>query len=493
MAEDVVPAIEWEPLSLGKPWRFDLPPTNAIGQDFSTLELTRDADWGLSALAAGQAAQAMPSPLPDPKLLAGQMIAPIPSLEAGQPERSLTLTDVHLGASSGDFSGAIRRDVSARGARICFGKLDDALPATKTCFVWCLNGPRSEFSFTITTNRDRTFRYSRTRTGFPDRVRELGGCGFAVDAINVPVPTPGGSQSVLAIVPKAAGIDESLRAVALEFCLPDPPGLPAWETLDLYLAGLSFVLGRRLIPVGYTLFDGAARQRLHELRAAWAVDLTSECRRPSCPPVDVDEVAIAALTPRFVERSSEFALLDAMWLIWLASFVPLEAALPNLSAALECVMNAWFKSTKTKSAGKYMSDDQWRAVSKDPLSSLSAALTGHPFADRIGRRAQGANSFGVNERFERFFDEIGLVVGPVETKAIGARNKAAHGGSFTAAQYQWLGDTVRAYRTTLSRVILKLLDWEQTYVDYSTHGFPSRPLNDPLGGPTGDGQAAISG
>jgi hypothetical protein len=104
------------------------------------------------------------------------------------------------------------------------------------------------------------------------------------------------------------------------------------------------------------------------------------------------------------------------------------------------------------------------------------------------RRSSCSNQFGVNERFDQFFAELGLRVGDVERDAIRARNKAAHGGTYKRSAHRQLLNCTKAYRTLLHRTILKIIGWEGEYTDYSTYGFPDRPLDAPLGGPEGDGK-----
>jgi len=38
----------------------------------------------------------------------------------------------------------------------------------------------------------------------------------------------------------------------------------------------------------------------------------------------------------------------------------------------------------------------------------------------------------------------------------------------------------------LNRLLLKLLEYDGIYVDYSTDSFPVRNINEPLGGPNND-------
>ncbi len=473
----VLPQIEWEPLSVGGLWKFDLPENTSVGPEFQTIEVSRAPDWRIQATALGIAKGRMPDVAPR-NLQAGQVIVPEPEVSATRGSTLLTLREANLGGISGKLVGEWRRHLSAASGRIVFGDPGEALNRAETCFVWCLNGPREEFPFTKGTERKRALRFERDRVGIPKRVRELEDFGISFDTVAVPPPESGITPAALAFVPKGVMQDDDLRPVSLEFRLKTPAILPEWPVLDVHLQALSFFIGRRLIPVGYTLFDNEARQTLHELRSAWSVDLQADCARPSMHPVPLDdpETLFARLVPRFAENAKSLGLLDAMWLVWLSHAVPLEASLPSLATSLEGIMSAWFRSTKTKSKGKYMPDKDWLTISDEAVKNLQQALGAHPHAARITRRVQGANNFGVNERFEQFFDEIRLPVGAVELAAIRARNKAAHGGSFTALEYQALGDMVRAYHTIIHRVILKLLQWDGLYVDYSTYGFPSRPL-----------------
>lgn len=494
MVDDLVlPTAEWEPLSLGDEWTFNLPPLDPAHHDgsiYTKVSLSRDPEWHLLGRAQGERKPG--APILDPvQLRAGELVTPLPELICPNVTgTTATLRDVYLSNSSSNMAGESTLMLRPQRATIVFGALDEALKATKTCSIWCLNGSHSDFPFSLTTERKRVTRYERRRQGFPDRVNELDAFGFELDSIELPPPLCGAKPCAFSKGPQELPIDTELLPASIEFEWEAPSEEPKLAEFEHYLAAIGFVIGRRLIPVGLTLFDEQARQRLHVLRSAWSVDLREEVRRPSRPPTSISAASLSTLIPKFVARAVEFGLSDALWLVWLSSSVPMDAALPNLATALECVMTAWFRSTKTKSHAKYLDDKTWAGLSEKPLADLGTTLGERANADRILRRVKGANNFGVNERFERFFEEIELPVGEVELRAIASRNKAAHGGSFTASKYQSLSDTVLAYRTLFSRVVLKLLDWDSSYIDYSSYGFPIRALKDLAGGPAGDGKAA---
>ncbi len=453
------------------------------------MTVFRDTDWRLRANEDGHPDSYFNNPARK-SLPSGKVIPSIPQLEASTSAGAkLVLRDVDVVGEEGDaIFGSLHRKLCAQKGQITPVHPGSVIAAASTCRIWCLNGPRQDFQFTTWTQRDGTGRNERKRNEVISWPQDLLSKGMTRDAFAVPAPRFGVvGPTVLARVPKDVGIQDSLHACVIEFMLPDPPISPSWDEVDEYLCGLSFVLGARLIPLGYTLFDAAERPLVHELRSGWRV---SDCGLSALPPVAPGEPAFSELVPPFLMGLEDFDLKAAMRLVWLAESMPREAALPVYGAALECVVNAWFKSSKSKSGGKHMQDTEWKGLSEEPMKQLADALGKGEIAERILRRARSVNNFGANEKFEQFFSEVELKIDNVERAAMKARNRPAHGGGYSPAQCQPLVDTIAAYRTLVGRVILQMLGWTGNYVDYSTYGWPDRPLGDPLGGPNGDRAAA---
>ena len=188
----------------------------------------------------------------------------------------------------------------------------------------------------------------------------------------------------------------------------------------------------------------------------------------------------------YIKHRDELALSDTMWLLWLANLVPVGSSLVYLSAAMENLMTAWFKSTKSKLGGTYMPPKEWDPVIKGPLDILQTNLIGNQYSDRILRKVNNANNFGPNERFEYFFDEISLPIGDVEKSAIKARNRFAHGIEKDVNKIENIVAADRAFKTLLNRSLLKVLGYDGEYIDYSSYSHPTRKLNEPIGGRDGD-------
>jgi hypothetical protein len=133
------------------------------------------------------------------------------------------------------------------------------------------------------------------------------------------------------------------------------------------------------------------------------------------------------------------------------------------------MMNAWVASKRSRTGGVYMEKTAFQQRFAGRLSGFATAAEGLVYGDRIVRRANGANAMGVNERFEVFFEELGLPIDKGERAVIRARNVPAHGRHFSQPQQDqlWLG---AGYRTLLNRAILKALGYAGQYVDYSAPG-----------------------
>lgn len=495
MSRGIFAGFEWEPLSIAGTMDFDLPVDCTLGSDLATFtgfSMAWDAAWLLSGSARGAMNGKFRPPSGGNGIRKGEIVEPIAEVLFSAKDGTVgRLRDVYVGSATFLGSGEATLVIRPQQAAFWIDSIQAALDATRSCSIWCINGPSKEFPFSLWTTRSQSYEFSRSRKGFISRKRSGRGECSALDAIQLPAPKiTGTGVCFLTMTPKQLALDHRIRPVALEFVWEKPVQEPQISELSGYLMAVGFVVGRNLIPIGISLFSDESYQVFRCIQSASVLDISAAVVHASMPPVVVDEEGLAKLIPALEGQGDELGLFDAIGKIWLAQSVPVEAALPNLASALECIMNAWFRSNKTKSGGKYLADRDWSLLSKPSLDTLDAALQGQPNAARMVRRAASANNFGVNERFERFFDEIGLPVGDVELKAIQARNKAAHGGGFTSSQMQGLVDTFRAYRVLLSRVILKLLEWERDYIDYSTYGFPSRDLGDPAGGPEGDGVAA---
>jgi hypothetical protein len=494
--DSLLPEIEWEPLL--KPWSGVFAPGGMLGPCLQTFEVSRGGDWRLSGQAAGRRppdfkGAALPRYLTRP----GELIPAMPIIDGMDVMQSarIQMRDVYVDGETTTSDGEVSARLSMGYVIIDLGP--SSLGDTRAR-IWFLNGPGpNDLTFVRRTERSCEEHYRRERGSDCTEVRALRGTETATDYIHVPLPDAGIGQAIFASAPKGLVADD-LKPCSVEFRLADPAHRPEWTELEFYRDALSFALGRQLLPIGLSLFDGRAQPIFHNLRSGWPTDLHAACRRPSQPltvlgtrwPGTQQEETLSRLVSGFSATATTYNLRAALSALWIADASIIDSELIHLAASLECIVTAWFKSTNTKSGGKYMPQAEWEGLATEPLAALKRELEGTPERDRILRRAWHANNYGSNERFERFFAELNLPVGDVEIAAIAARNKAAHGGTYTPAEYSFLHCAIAAYRTLIHRVMLRLIGWAGEYIDYSTYGFPNRALEAPLGGPEGDHKPA---
>ena len=216
------------------------------------------------------------------------------------------------------------------------------------------------------------------------------------------------------------------------------------------------------------------------------------CRRAEQPPVpleqgrptDLFEGLLSQLVSRYLALNEELNLDDALWYYWLSEQLPLDAGLPILATGIESLKKSWYAYKGSKSHGVYMPKRKFDELLEDELAAVEEKLQEVEHGDRIVRRMRGTYNFGSNESIEFFFKELGLPIGKAENSAMKARNPMAHGSSalVDSSKHQEMVDKAMTYRTLFNRVLLKLLGYENSYVDYSVRGWPERPLEEPARG-----------
>lgn len=437
MKDDIHPYLEWEvlydPITI-----LEVDGTKELVPEGrqEKIVINRDAHYQLRAVLFAKG-DYMPKIIKGVKIVVSDNFAePFEITGSDLYGRHYTLESCHrIGGSQSHWKSGeellYETNLSTQGLRI--------RPKTETDGVWLtewyINGPRTSSVFRNSTMRKISRTFFRERLA-PDNEN--------IHSIEV---TRGNSQFssrdylkieacdirfLVTQVPKGIGPDWSSN-IGIEYRkdwgrIPDVDGREAISEL------CSFIFGRQLLSVGYTTYDKDGNM-LEGYACNPCGNPRSLCSKPDNPPIKVNphssrggvDDLISRLLPPYHELRDQYRLKDALWLYWIARDMFDGTNLPLLAAAVETMMNGWFKSKRSKSRGTYMNKNKFDELLYDELSSIEVKLENKEFGDELMKRLRNAYQMGVRDRFRFFFDEISLVIDENEWAAIDARNSVAHG------------------------------------------------------------------
>ena len=275
--------------------------------------------------------------------------------------------------------------------------------------------------------------------------------------------------------------------------------LPSKEELEAIENTLSFIFGKIFMFIGYSKYnsDWLLTEILFQDPYMYVTSLEKITKMPCYEPFIIkrvrlgdSETVINHLLGKYFELAKILPLNEVVEAINMFRLFPYDFKLMPLSAALDMIKDAWFKSDRSVSKGKYLADTNFDTVILKHLSDIQAELRvllgitpneiapAEATSDKtipIINRIKGANNLSNNERIQVFFKELGLKISEVEINALRTRNIVVHGATKGGNDQQFL-DNVHIYYTLLNKVLLKLLSYDGLYLDYGTHGGPQRQI-----------------
>ncbi len=355
---------------------------------------------------------------------------------------------------------------------------------------WYLNGPHADKIYPGAIGRELAEEYRKTAFGsdavYPVlsmRQEESGGYGLV---------EYGGGRFLVYATPRGCGPSWS-HNIGIEF-RDEWGGIPDEERRIAIGEIVAFVVGRRLIHVGSTAFDGSGWPVAEVSYDPWGNNVAAVCAMPDHAPIkfgrqtphDRLETSLAQLVTPYIDMREELGLKDVLWLYWLSREATPGIDLLIAAAALERLMDRWLRSRRSKTGNVYLSGREFKAITRDEFAAIAAKLEGVAGQEYIMRTLENAFEIrGVRAKRDAFFSELGLPIGPIEDQALKARNPVAHGYGGPANSAANSEQTIRngdAYLTLLDRVLLKLLGYAGSYVDRSAPHFPETPLDRPMAG-----------
>ncbi len=249
---------------------------------------------------------------------------------------------------------------------------------------------------------------------------------------------------------------------------------------------LGFLMGRHLILVGDTAYQGAVI--LESNMYAPCADVASECSSNTLEIIPVhyyhDErnnfrEFAQTLLPVYLELRDTYGLDLVLGRYWLSNTMPIGVNMPIIAGAMESIQKVWFKGQKSKTKAVYMDKDAYEEAISEFVEQLEAKLGECENKDKLLRKISNCYQMGANEKYYTFLDELGLEYGDAERQCIKARNSFTHGDNND--NYEEVIKHTKTMSLLLARSILKLLGYSGMYIDTSVLGHPRKHIDEKIG------------
>lgn len=255
---------------------------------------------------------------------------------------------------------------------------------------------------------------------------------------------------------------------------------------------IAFILGHELYKIGESCYDDSYYFTKQSYQNPNGTNIINVCKKMAFTPVNIQifnksdtiEILLNNLLPKYLELHEKLKLNSAISKFWLAKYSVLGANLPILSSAVESLAEQILK-THPEKKHYYIKPSEFTKLIEKDLESISNKIDllnlENPLHKQIIlNKINGSSQRGSNEKLLMMFEILNLPIGEVEKLAIRARNKMAH-TSFGDITDEEVIDAIRltrAYESLFNRIILKILSYENDYIDYYTLGFPSRNIDE---------------
>ena len=292
----------------------------------------------------------------------------------------------------------------------------------------------------------------------------------------------------------------------LEFEETDNSYLPTESERQKILAALSFVLGRNLTSVGYTVL-GEGDKRCSS-KTFWTDAKNFISGNPNKPPSPLDfpeldnwlnDKYLSLMIGKIVSKMNEIDIEYPLYLLWIGWNAPMDIQAFYLEAAIESLRDSYLNST-IQSSGSLIRKSIWKDKFDKPLMDLLGQIQNQPDLylnseecknlDIIRNKIKNLNQKSSNMKYSSFFEALNLSIGPVELEALKERNRPAHGYRYRTSEYHKLSMSIEALYSLFARLVLRITEASNFYIDYSTYGHPIRRIYERLGGPQGNGRPA---
>jgi hypothetical protein len=372
--------------------------------------------------------------------------------------------------------------VKGRAWKVLTSQNDDC---SSSLTLWLSNIPEFVI-WARTTRRVQTAKWTRKRGDVEVTTQAPEGRGTSLDHIEIEIGIPTLGRVQFGAVPR--DMADAPDPGFLEFHA-GPDGLPSQEIRHSVRNALEFLLGTRLPEIGWSEFSkegdllqaGLLSNHLRQAKAAQPPGLfDSGLQR-------LDETTVQTFVSNYLLLREHYDLDRAVWLFLKAQQAPLDMCAAYVGGAIEVLARGYYDRPENKARSQMLPKLSWKRVHRSIRVLLDEHAESEELRDvadeieAIKARLGNLNAVSGSKLNLMFLDDLGLEHSDVEHKALLARNNAAHANKLEPSDYPDTHANYRGLQTLFARCLFRLLGVETNYIDYSSLGYPARPISDKQG------------
>lgn len=262
-------------------------------------------------------------------------------------------------------------------------------------------------------------------------------------------------------------------------------GTPCDEDRKKIRNCLSFILGRPLIKIGYSVFDLNWNIISFNAVSAYTMEGSAFSIHTS-PPAPLgnqhqrmlDQKIISSLANSIYEKYEEYNFGSLSWSYWHAISAPSHIAAVHFGACIESLQSSYIKHHGKSFQSALLEKSQWKRLRNGMLGVLDSIELEGVEREVIENKLSSFNQTPQSVLTERFLDSLGISLSNAEKAAWQQRNDAAHGNEVEEGNQIKLIRELKILKVIFHRVFLSVIGGSSHYIDYYSIGFPNKLLTE---------------
>lgn len=251
---------------------------------------------------------------------------------------------------------------------------------------------------------------------------------------------------------------------------------------------VSFALNVYLVELGSTLYDKDWNPTSLKARSAYSID-GKVLDLPILPPAplggrwqhQIDRVPFTRLVNTIFQNYEALDFGNLSWAYWHALCATPHIASVHFGAAIEMLQRQYAATKPDQFPQRIIADSPvWNSFCAQVDEAVSKLEIAEERKSALRKNIGGLNRVHQRDILDAILKDIGIELGADESQAWRRRHEAAHGIAMETGEELDVIRDIKLLKVMFHRMVLRILNGADNYLDYATPGFPIRKLADPV-------------